>query len=67
MRSNGSSFARWFASASVFPGGSFGNGSAMRIVPLAGYFAEDDYPMIAEQARLSAEVITTVSARSGTT
>jgi ADP-ribosylglycohydrolase len=40
----------------VFPGGSFGNGSAMRIAPLAGYFAEDDYATVAEQARLSAEV-----------
>ena len=40
----------------VFPGGSYGNGSAMRIAPLAGYFAEDDYPAIAEQARLSAQV-----------
>src|SRR5262245_23558596 len=40
----------------VFPGGSFGNGSAMRIAPLAGYFAADDYATVAEQARLSAEV-----------
>lgn len=47
----------WRAAAEVvFPGGSFGNGSAMRIAPLAGYFAEDDYATIAEQARLSAEV-----------
>jgi ADP-ribosylglycohydrolase len=45
-----------FAAANVFPGGSFGNGSAMRIAPLAGYFAEEDYPVVAEQARLSAEV-----------
>lgn len=45
-----------FAAQSVFPGGSFGNGSAMRIAPLAGYFAEDDYSVIAEQAKLSAEV-----------
>jgi ADP-ribosylglycohydrolase len=47
----------WRASAeTVFPGGSFGNGSAMRIAPLAGYFAEDDYAVVAEQAKLSAEV-----------
>jgi hypothetical protein len=47
----------WRAAAeSVFPGGSFGNGSAMRIAPLAAYFAEDDYAVIADQARLSAEV-----------
>ena len=40
----------------VFPGGSFGNGSAMRIAPLSGYCAADDYATVAEQARLSAEV-----------
>jgi len=40
----------------IFPGGSFGNGSAMRIAPLAGYFAEDDYAVVAEQARLSATI-----------
>src|SRR5262245_3441277 len=44
------------AADGVFPGGSFGNGSAMRIAPLAGYFAEDDYATVAEQARLSAEI-----------
>jgi ADP-ribosylglycohydrolase len=44
------------ASETIFPGGSFGNGSAMRIGPLAGYFADDDYPAIAEQAQLSAAV-----------
>src|SRR5262245_13403347 len=37
------------AAETIFPGGSFGNGSAMRIAPLAGYFAEDDYAVIAEQ------------------
>jgi ADP-ribosylglycohydrolase len=47
----------WGAAAGVlFGGGSFGNGSAMRIAPLAGYFAEDDYAVVAEQARLSAQV-----------
>jgi len=44
------------AAETIFPGGSFGNGSAMRISPLAGYFADDDYAVIAEQARLSAEI-----------
>jgi ADP-ribosylglycohydrolase len=44
------------AAALIFPGGSFGNGSAMRIAPLAAYFAEDDYAVIVEQAQLSAEV-----------
>lgn len=47
----------WRAAAEVvFPGGSYGNGSAMRIAPLAAYFAEDGYAVVAEQARLSAEV-----------
>jgi ADP-ribosylglycohydrolase len=44
------------ASETIFPGGSFGNGSAMRIAPLAGYFAEDDYARIAEHAALSASI-----------
>ncbi len=44
------------ASETIFPGGSFGNGSAMRIAPVAGYYAEDEYSVIAEQARLSAVV-----------
>jgi ADP-ribosylglycohydrolase len=47
----------WHAvSECVFPGGSFGNGSAMRIAPVAAYFASDDYTVIAVQARLSAEI-----------
>jgi ADP-ribosylglycohydrolase len=49
--------ADWRAAADiVFSGGSFGNGSAMRIAPLAGYFAEDSYETVAEQAALSAAV-----------
>ena len=44
------------ASTALFGGGSFGNGSAMRIAPLAGYFAEDGYEKVAEQAALSAAV-----------
>jgi ADP-ribosylglycohydrolase len=49
--------AEWrVASQMIFPGGSFGNGSAMRIAPIAGYFAEDDYAVVVEHARLSAEV-----------
>lgn len=44
------------ASTALFGGGSFGNGSAMRIAPLAGYFAGDGYEKVAEQAALSATV-----------
>ena len=44
------------AAEAIFSGGSFGNGSAMRIAPLSGYFASDDYAAVAEQAKLSAEV-----------
>jgi ADP-ribosylglycohydrolase len=40
----------------LFNGGSFGNGSAMRIAPLAAYFAEDGFEKVAEQAALSAAV-----------
>jgi ADP-ribosylglycohydrolase len=48
---------QWRIAASmIFPGGSFGNGSAMRIAPLSGYFAEADYSVVAEQAQLSAEI-----------
>ncbi len=36
--------------------GSMGNGGAMRVAPLGAYFAEDGAGVIAEQARLSAEV-----------
>lgn len=49
--------AGWRAAAELlFGGGSFGNGSAMRIAPLAAYFAEDGYEKVAEQAALSAAV-----------
>jgi ADP-ribosylglycohydrolase len=44
------------AAETIFPGGSFGNGSAMRIAPLAAYFAEADAADLAHQARLSAGV-----------
>lgn len=44
------------AAEAIFPGGSFGNGSAMRIAPLAGYFAEDDHSLLAEEARRSSEI-----------
>ena len=44
------------AAAAVFRGGSFGNGSAMRIAPLAAYFAEDGYEKVAEQAALASSV-----------
>lgn len=36
--------------------GSFGNGSAMRVAPVGGYFAGDGYDRVAEQAARSAEV-----------
>lgn len=50
--------AEWrLAVQGMFGGqGSFGNGSAMRIAPLAAYFAEDGYEAVAEQAALSAAV-----------
>lgn len=44
------------AAKELFGGGSYGNGSAMRIAPLAGYFAEDGLETVAEQAALSAAV-----------
>ena len=44
-------------SRSGFDGmGSFGNGAAMRVAPLGGYFAERELEFVAQQARLSAEV-----------
>jgi ADP-ribosylglycohydrolase len=45
-----------YAAGSLFGGGSFGNGSAMRIAPLTAYFAEDGYRTVARQAELSAAV-----------
>ena len=39
--------------ATVFPGGSLGNGAAMRAAPIGLYF-HDDLDKVAEQARLSA-------------
>jgi ADP-ribosylglycohydrolase len=49
--------ADWRAAAgALFGGGSFGNGSAMRVAPLAAYFAEDGFTAVAEQAALSAAV-----------
>lgn len=49
--------AQWHEAApQLFRGdGSLGNGSAMRVAPVAGYFA-DDWDEIARQARASAEV-----------
>ncbi len=45
------------AARSVFDGqGSMGNGGAMRVAPVGAYFAEDDWPVLVEQARRSAEV-----------
>jgi poly(ADP-ribose) glycohydrolase ARH3 len=37
---------------SQFPGGSFGNGAAMRVAPI-GIFFHEDYDRVAEQAQLS--------------
>jgi len=47
----------WRAAAGeLFEGrGSFGNGAAMRVAPVGGYFAED-LPRVVEHARRSAEV-----------
>ena len=42
-------------SASAFGGGSFGNGSAMRVAPLGAYFF-DDLPKVREMAAASARV-----------
>src|SRR5579859_3123301 len=44
------------AAQSLFDGqGSFGNGAAMRVAPVGGYFA-DDLPAVVDHARRSAEV-----------
>jgi ADP-ribosylglycohydrolase len=44
------------ASCSAFDGrGSMGNGGAMRVAPVGAYFA-DDFSLVEEEARLSAEV-----------
>jgi ADP-ribosylglycohydrolase len=51
--------ARWqdwrILSKEIFRGGSYGNGSAMRVDPLGGYFAGNP-ERAAQEARLSAEV-----------
>ncbi len=39
----------------LFDGGSFGNGGAMRVAPIGGYFA-DDIDAVVKNARLSAEI-----------
>ncbi len=44
------------ASAMTFKGGSYGNGSAMRVAPLGGYFANSHPVSIAWEAKKSAEV-----------
>ncbi|MDB5312622.1 MAG: crystallin [Gemmataceae bacterium] len=50
--------ADWRAAAETMFGGqgSFGNGSAMRVAPVAGYFAADGFETVADQAALSAAV-----------
>jgi ADP-ribosylglycohydrolase len=40
----------------VFPDGSFGNGSAMRVAPLGAFLAEQEADVVKEQAARSAEV-----------
>lgn len=48
--------AQWHeATRSLFEGGSFGNGAAMRVAPLGAYFA-DDLDAVVEAARRSAVV-----------
>ncbi len=39
----------------IFPGGSFGNGAAMRVAPLGAYF-KDDFARLVQEARKSAMV-----------
>jgi ADP-ribosylglycohydrolase len=49
--------ADWRAAAeSLFSGGSFGNGSAMRVAPVGAYFATDGYETVEQQARLASAV-----------
>jgi ADP-ribosylglycohydrolase len=49
--------ADWRAAAeSLFNGGSFGNGSAMRVAPVGAYFADDGYERVAAEARLASAV-----------
>jgi ADP-ribosylglycohydrolase len=43
------------AAPALFGGGSFGNGGAMRVAPIGGFFAGQP-PLAAVQARLSAEI-----------
>jgi ADP-ribosylglycohydrolase len=40
----------------LFPGGSYGNGAAMRVAPLGAFFAGEGAERCVEQARLSARV-----------
>lgn len=47
---------RRVAAELLFQGGSFGNGSAMRVAPVGAYFAADGYARVAEQAARSAAV-----------
>lgn len=50
----GSSFKKWAASGSLLPYNSFGNGSAMRVSPVA-YFRDDEHAVVA-LARQTASV-----------
>jgi len=53
-RGFGYSFARWAASPEVAPYGSYGNGAAMRVSPVA--WARTDLDQVLAEARTSAEV-----------
>ncbi len=50
----GASFAMWAASDDAGPYGSYGNGSAMRVCPVA--WAQEDLDAVLREARASAEV-----------
>jgi len=50
----GSNFRKWLLSSQVKPYNSYGNGSAMRVSPIA--FAYDSLKVVEEKAKISAEI-----------
>lgn len=54
MGGYGASFSRWIASDNPLPYNSFGNGSAMRVAPVAWYY--DDLDEIKKQAEMTAAI-----------
>jgi len=50
----GGNFKKWLLSDQVKPYNSYGNGSAMRVSPIA--FAYDDLKVVEEKAKISAEI-----------